>query len=222
MRASFVLKLQFAVFPFLCRLCVGRNLSAHDLAVENAAVEALPRHRADLDFRHVQPASALRRRAELDPLSQARSLPGIERLVERCRAMRFQAVHGQHDFYAGKMRVGEIADEARPAEGDSSACNLNASPSFARREGREQAGGSNALLFAVYNRRMPGERRARDAGAENHEGFWIGGVGPACLQSLKSRGKPPVRKGIECLPKRERARPEFEPELITINQRRLS
>ena len=68
------------------------DLADHRVPVRDPAVEALEGQHVYLKFRHVQPASVLRRVVDLEAVGEARRLRRLERVVERGKLVGVQIV----------------------------------------------------------------------------------------------------------------------------------
>ena len=59
------------------------DLADHGFPIRDPAVQALAGQHIDLDFRHVEPTSVLRRVVNLEPPGEARCLRRLECVVKR-------------------------------------------------------------------------------------------------------------------------------------------
>src|SRR5215213_9559390 len=89
----------------------GRHLPLHGAPVTEAAIQALPLQRTQLDLGHVQPTAMLGGVVDLQPVSQALGLGWREGLVERGGRVRVEVVHDQHDLLGvGIVDVDQLLD----------------------------------------------------------------------------------------------------------------
>lgn len=82
----------------------GVDQSGRGGDVRSAPVQALARHRGELDFSHVQPASMLGCVMEFELFQQDICLVGWGRVIERTRLVRVQIVHHHPDHLC--VRIG--------------------------------------------------------------------------------------------------------------------
>ena len=95
MRACSVVNCQLTLAVAL-RLSSQCRSGAQRVLMGDAAGEALPPQRAQLDLSHVQPRAVLGRVVDLQPVRQALGLLRRERLVQAGRRVGVELVHDQH------------------------------------------------------------------------------------------------------------------------------
>ena len=112
------------------------------------------------DFGHVQPASALRRVADLESSGEARHRLRLEPVAARRQAARVQADHHQHDPFAGKAGVGEVLQHSGEVLPRVAAGDVELAPSDGRGTEHEQVRRSAAPALEVkHDRPVPAPRQ---------------------------------------------------------------
>ena len=97
----------------------------------------------------VQPASVLRRVADLESSGEARLLLRFEGIVKRRQPVRVQVVHHQHDPFAGKVDVGKVLQDPGEVPPRAAVGDLDMAPSVERGIEHEQVRRPVALALIV-------------------------------------------------------------------------
>jgi hypothetical protein len=134
-----------------------RDVVAQRVVASDAAGQALPPRRAELDLGHVEPGAVLGRVVGFDAAGQALGRFGRERPVEAGERVGVALVHHQdHPLGLPIAAIEQVAHEARPVTAAAVLSDGDVPPSAERFAGQEQAGDPVAGVDIVRARHCAG------------------------------------------------------------------